>query len=230
MKCDPGKIIELVDRGVEGTNPMKTDNEAIPRFSDPVRIGDDDEETEEKESEPFVPSKGYTESQVAQSLFPEKEVKEVVEEQMAIMNALAGSELEIPPWAKKAPDEMPMASRPSGGPFVGAGAQDATFKKRALLPQEGMDVRTFKEAMKQPHAEVKKEEEAKDSFQKSAPPPPEGVTVELVEKRNLRSFRPRAQPGESLAEREKGELEKFKPWRFTTPIKGWEFRWTWPSG
>eukprot|EP00434_Breviolum_minutum_P028493 symbB.v1.2.025208.t1/scaffold2437.1/size79084/5 len=105
MKCDPGRIIELVDRGVEGSHPMKTDNQAIPRFSDPVRIEDGYEEVQEKTPLPFVPSKGFTESQVAQSLFPEKEVKEVVEEQMAIMNALTGSDSEIPPWVKKSPDE-----------------------------------------------------------------------------------------------------------------------------
>ena len=211
MKCDPGKIIELVDRGVEGPNPMKTDNEGIPRFSDPVRIHDEDEEVQEKDPQPFVPSRDFTESQVAQSLFPEKEVKEVVEEQMAIMNALTGSDSEIPPWARKAPDEMPMASKPLGGPFGGTAAQEATFKERAQTPQEGLEVKTFREAFKRPNMETKREDEEKDRFMKSAPPPPEGVVVEAVEKRNMRAPpRPKAPPGESLAEREKGELERFK--------------------
>lgn len=156
MRCDPLQIIEMVDRGVEGTTPMKTDNEMIPRFSDPVRIEDDEEELEEKPPKPFTPSSKFTESQVAQSLFPEKEVEEVVEEQMAIMNALAGSESEIPPWAKKAGDEVPMASRPPGGPFIGSMAQEATFKKRAQLPVEGMDAKTFSEMGKHPQVEVLK--------------------------------------------------------------------------
>ena len=211
MKCDPGRIIELVDRGVEGSHPMKTDNQAIPKFSDPVRIEDGYEEVQEKTPLPFVPSKGFTESQVAQSLFPEKEVKEVVEEQMAIMNALTGSDSEIPPWVKKSPDELPMASKPSGGPFLGATSPDATFKKRAQLPHEGLEVKTFREAFRKSNMETKYEDEEKDRFTKAAPPPPDGVAVEAVEKRNMRPpLRPKAPPGESLAEREKTELERFK--------------------
>ena len=43
---DPGQIIELVDKGVEGETPLKMDNEAILRFSDPVRIEDEDEQVD----------------------------------------------------------------------------------------------------------------------------------------------------------------------------------------
>lgn len=86
-RCDPSRIIELVDRGVEGDRPLKTDNEGIPKFSDPVKIGDGEEEEAETRHPPELsPGGSFSEAQLVQQLFPEAKAEEVVREQMAIMN------------------------------------------------------------------------------------------------------------------------------------------------
>ncbi len=211
-KCDPGQIIELVDKGIEGEAPLRTDNESIPRFSDPVRIEDDVPSGGERPRRPLEPSERFGEEKIAAKLFPEMDVEEVVEEQRAIMNALATKGSETPPWAHKDTNtevKTAVLKVEQVAPF-GNPTGDPSFRKRAQIPADSRDTRKFLDLTAPERNEEKGEETEAEAFAKGAKPPPEGVHVEKAEIHGRGSARPKTAEVESLAEKERLDLEKFK--------------------
>ena len=209
-KCDPGQIIELVDKGIEGDAPLKTDNEGIPRFSDPVRIEDEVPSEGERTRRPLEPSEKFREEQIAAKLFPEMDVDEVVEEQKAIMSALATKGLETPPCVKKDTEVKTAVLKVDQTAPFGGSVGDPTFRKKAQVPKDGRDTRRFSDLTAPDRSEELGDEVEEESFAKGAKPPPEGAHIEKPGTFGRCSARPKTAEVESLAERERLDLEKFK--------------------